>query len=79
MTDISGPEVIIAETRTNMTVILPAQRRLTTSPEWEAYCLIDSSDPRDAEWAPEWEEVSRLLHQLPEKATRVSIVFERRG
>lgn len=74
-----GPERILGTTRSTMVVMYPAQHRLATSPEWEATCLIDSADPRDADWSPEWDLVSTMLHSLPAAASRVSICFEKRS
>ncbi|HEV3129597.1 MAG TPA: hypothetical protein VGY32_11475 [Solirubrobacteraceae bacterium] len=75
----SQPEKVLSRSVTRESIILPTQSRVMRSPEWEAYCLVSASDPADQAWEPEWEEVSRLLHALPDTATRVSIVFERHG
>jgi hypothetical protein len=79
MTDTVGPEVIVEATRSAVTFIAPTAQRLITSPEWEVHSILDSANPADHTWTPDWELVSTILHALPPTVTRLSIRFDRRG
>jgi hypothetical protein len=77
--EITGPEVVLSESRSTLTFIAPTAQRLITSPEWEVHSILDSPNPADHSWTPPWEEVSTLLHAIPPTVTRLSVRFERRG
>lgn len=79
MTDLTGPETVLAETRAAVTYIAPTARLLVTSPDWVVHAILESGDPIDHEWAPPWEDVQRILHAIPPTMTRLSIRFDRNG
>lgn len=79
MPDISGPEIILERTVTQVTFVPPHARRVLTSPGWEVLVLIDAATAADREdWSPDLAAVSDILHGLPSSATRISVIFDRK-